>query len=66
MSKSNRARKVIAQRAKVQARAIIETQGDKFLARTTYAERRASCVEAYEAHKAAQVMVEGGIIARHW
>lgn len=54
------------QRAKVQARAAVESMGDKFLARTTYAERRASCVAAYEAHKASETKIEGGIIDRHW
>ena len=63
---ANRQRSVLMQRAKVQARAAVESMGDKFLARTTYAERRASCVAAYEAHKVAEVMVEDGIIARHW
>jgi len=64
MSKSNRQRKALATRAKVQARAAIESMGDKFLARTTYAIRRAECVKAYEAHKAEQVM--GNVIATHW
>jgi hypothetical protein len=55
-----------ASKAKVQARAAIEPMGDKFLARTTYAIRKASCLAAYEAHKSALVMVPDGIIARHW
>lgn len=66
MSKSNRQRKVIAQRARVQARAAVETLGDKFLARTTYAIRKAECIAAYERHKSNGVMVQDGIIATHW
>ena len=55
-----------ANKAKVQARAAIEPMGDKFLARTTYADRKAVCIAAYEAHKSGVVMVPDGIIARHW
>ena len=55
-----------ASKAKVQARAATESMGDKFLARTTYAIRKASCLAAYEAHKSSVVMVPDGIIARHW
>lgn len=66
MSKSNRQRKVLAQRAKVQARQVIESQGDKFLKGFTYATHKADCIATWEAHKAAQVMVVDGIIARHW
>lgn len=66
MSKSNRQRKVLAQRAKVQARAAVETQGDKFLKGFDYAAHKAECIATWEAHKAAQVMVVDGIIATHW
>lgn len=66
MAKSNRQRKVLAQKARVQARAAVESMGDKFLARTTYATRKAECLAAYNVHKSERVMVQGGIIATHW
>lgn len=66
MAKGNRQRAALAKRAKVQARAAVETQGDKFLKGFAYAAHKAECIATYEAHKSAQVMVQDGIIARHW
>lgn len=66
MSKNNRQRKAVAQKARVQARHVIETQGDKFHPGSDYAANKRDAIAAYEHHKAAQVMVAGGIIATHW
>lgn len=66
MAKSNRQRAVLFQRARVQARAFVELEIDKLHPASTYATNRRDCIAAYDAHKAAQVMVADGIIATHW
>lgn len=66
MAKNNRQRKVLAQRAKVQARAVVEAQGDKFLRGFDYATRKAECIATWQRHQSESVMVQDGIIARHW
>lgn len=66
MAKGNRQRAVLFKRAKVQARAFVELENDKFHAASSYAIHRRECIASYEAHKAAQVLVENGIIHTHW
>lgn len=66
MAKGNRQRAVLAKRAKVQARAFVELEQDKFHSASSYAIHRRECIAAYEAHKSAHVMVENGIIHTHW
>lgn len=56
-----------ASKAKVQARAASEGMGDKFLARTTYADRKMSCLEALKRHtEGERGFPVPRIIAAHW
>jgi hypothetical protein len=66
MSKNNRQRKVVAQKARVQAREAVMVQEDKFHSASDYAANKRACIATWEAHKSAQVMVENGIIHTHW
>lgn len=66
MAKGSRQRAVLAKRARVEARHTVEKENDKFHAASDFAITRRECLAAYEAHKAAKVLVEGGIIDRHW
>lgn len=66
MAKGNRQRAVLFKRAKVQARATVELENDKYHPASDYATNRRDCLAAYEAHKSAKVLIEGGIIDRHW
>ena len=63
----NRSLAAKASKAKVQARAASAGMDDKFLARTTYAIRRAECLVAYDAHKAGVTGPRAPrIISTHW